>query len=99
VFFRWQKEFFENGVAAFQAQERPHRQVEEKQKRIEYLESFSYPTRFCLWFLPVFSDEFRNRGFLDLVEYPSIASGGVRQNIVAAGGGSLISRIQQTDFQ
>ena len=24
--------------AAFQAQERPHRQVEEKQKRIEYLE-------------------------------------------------------------
>jgi hypothetical protein len=70
VSFRWQKEFFENGVAAFQAQERPHRQVEEKQKRIEYLESFSYPTRFCLWFLPVFSDEFRNRGFLDLVEYP-----------------------------
>jgi len=38
VFYRWQKEFFENGAAAFQAQERPHRQVEEKQKRIEYLE-------------------------------------------------------------
>jgi transposase len=38
VFYRWQKEFFENGEAAFQAQERPHRQVEEKQKRIEYLE-------------------------------------------------------------
>jgi transposase-like protein len=38
VFYRWQKEFFENGVAAFQAQERPHRQVEEKQKRIEFLE-------------------------------------------------------------
>jgi|SRR5580692_5171018 transposase len=37
VFYRWQKEFFENGAAAFQAQERPHRQVEE-QKRIEYLE-------------------------------------------------------------
>jgi transposase-like protein len=35
VFYRWQKEFFENGAAAFQAQERPHRQVEEKQKRIE----------------------------------------------------------------
>ena len=32
------KEFFENGAAAFQAQERPHRQVEEKQKRIEFLE-------------------------------------------------------------
>ena len=37
VFYRWQKEFFKNGAAAFQAQERPHRQVEEKQKRIEYL--------------------------------------------------------------
>jgi len=38
VFYRWQKEFFENGGAAFQAQERPHRLVEEKQKRIEFLE-------------------------------------------------------------
>ncbi|MGA9980283.1 MAG: transposase, partial [Candidatus Sulfotelmatobacter sp.] len=38
VFYRWQKELFENGAAAFQAQERPHRQVEEKQKRIEFLE-------------------------------------------------------------
>ena len=38
VLYRWQKEFFENGASAFQAQERPHRQVEEKQKRIEYLE-------------------------------------------------------------
>ena len=38
VFYRWQKEFFENGTAAFQSQERPHRQVEEKQKRIEFLE-------------------------------------------------------------
>jgi transposase len=38
VFYRWQKEFFENGAAAFQARERSHRQVEEKQKRIEFLE-------------------------------------------------------------
>ena len=38
AFYRWQKEFFENGAAAFQAQERPHRQVEEKQKRIAFLE-------------------------------------------------------------
>jgi transposase-like protein len=38
VFYRWQKELFENGAAAFQPQERPHRQVEEKQKRIEFLE-------------------------------------------------------------
>ena len=34
VFYRWQKELFENGAGAFQSQERPHRQVEEKQKRI-----------------------------------------------------------------
>ena len=39
VFYRWQKEFFENGSAAFQSKERPARQVvEEKQKRIEFLE-------------------------------------------------------------
>jgi transposase len=38
VFYRWQKELFENGAAAFQSQERPRRQVEEKQKRIEFLE-------------------------------------------------------------
>jgi transposase len=38
VFYRWQKEFFENGAAAFQAQERPRHQAEEKQKRIEFLE-------------------------------------------------------------
>jgi hypothetical protein len=38
VFYRWQKEFFENGAAVLQSQERPHRQVEEKQKRIEFLE-------------------------------------------------------------
>ena len=38
VFYRWQKEFFENGAAAFQPQERPNRQPEQKQKRIEYLD-------------------------------------------------------------
>jgi transposase len=38
VFYRWQKELFENGAAAFQSQERPRREVEEKQKRIEFLE-------------------------------------------------------------
>jgi septal ring factor EnvC (AmiA/AmiB activator) len=38
VFYRWQKELFENGAAAFQSQERPQRKVEEKQKRIEFLE-------------------------------------------------------------
>lgn len=38
VFYRWQKELFENGAAAFESQERPQRQVDEKQKRIEFLE-------------------------------------------------------------
>ena len=38
VFYRWQKEFFENGAAAFQSKERPARQTEEKQRRIEFLE-------------------------------------------------------------
>ncbi len=38
VFYRWQKESFENGAAASQSTERPHRQVEEKQRRIEFLE-------------------------------------------------------------
>jgi len=41
VFYRWQEEFFENGAAAFQAQERPHRQLEESRNglrswRIKY---------------------------------------------------------------
>lgn len=36
VFYRWQKEFFENGAAAFQNKTRPNRQAE--QERIEYLE-------------------------------------------------------------
>ena len=38
VFYRWQKEFFENGAAAFESKERPTRQMAEKQKRIEFLE-------------------------------------------------------------
>ena len=38
VFYRWQKEFFENGAAAFESKQRPALQVQEKQKRIEYLE-------------------------------------------------------------
>jgi transposase len=36
VFYRWQKEFFENGAAAFQAQGRADHPAE--QERIEYLE-------------------------------------------------------------
>ena len=36
VFYRWQKELFENGTAAFQAKARTGHQAE--QERIEYLE-------------------------------------------------------------
>ena len=36
VFYRWQKEFFENGAAAFQAKARTSHPAE--QERIEYLE-------------------------------------------------------------
>ena len=36
VFYRWQKELFENGAAAFQAKVRSDHQAE--QERIEYLE-------------------------------------------------------------
>ncbi len=36
VFYRWQKEFFENGTAAFQGKGRPDHQAE--QQRIESLE-------------------------------------------------------------
>jgi len=38
VFYRWQKELFENAAAVFQTAERPRREAEEKQKRIEFLE-------------------------------------------------------------
>jgi transposase-like protein len=36
AFYRWQKEFFENGAAAFQTKARPNHQTEHEQ--IEYLE-------------------------------------------------------------
>jgi len=36
MFYRWQKELFENGAAAFQQKGRPNHQAE--QERIEYLE-------------------------------------------------------------
>ena len=38
IFYRWPQEFFENGASAFQAKERRARQIEEKQKPIEFLE-------------------------------------------------------------
>jgi transposase len=38
VFYRWQKEFFENGAAAFETKERSSRGKDDKQRRIELLE-------------------------------------------------------------
>src|SRR3981081_1923942 len=43
VFYRWQKEFFENGAAAFETTERPRRHAEEKQKRIGFLDKKAQP--------------------------------------------------------
>src|ERR1700733_12077511 len=50
-------------------------------------------------FLVSFRGEFFGHGFLELFSIHSVAFGGVHENVVAACGGSLISRIQQTDFQ
>jgi hypothetical protein len=50
VFYRSQKELFQNGAAAFQSQERPG-QVEEKQKRIEFCKG------------PILQDSSRLRNF------------------------------------
>src|SRR6266516_451535 len=38
VFYRWQKELFENGAAAFQAKDHHARHVHDKQKRVEFVE-------------------------------------------------------------
>ena len=49
--------------------------------------------------LAKFGSEFAGHGLLQLVRVHSVAFGGVHENVVAACGGSLIRRIQQTDFQ
>ena len=50
-------------------------------------------------FLVSFRGKFLGHGFLELFSIHSVAFGGVHENVVAACGGSLISRIQQADFQ
>src|ERR1700733_7769856 len=50
-------------------------------------------------FLASFRGEFLGNCFLELVRIHSIAFGGVHENVVAAGGGSLIRRIQKADFE
>jgi hypothetical protein len=52
---------------------------------------------FC--FLVSFRREFLGHGFLDFFDVHPVAFGGVHENVVAAGGGSLIRRIQQADFE
>src|SRR5437667_4896840 len=44
VFYRWQKEFFENGAAAFEQKARPNHSAE--QERIVYLEGRMKPQKF-----------------------------------------------------
>src|ERR1700693_1479146 len=50
-------------------------------------------------FLASFRGEFLGNCFLELVRIHSIAFGGVHENVVAAGGGSVVRRIQKADFQ
>ena len=50
-------------------------------------------------FLVSFRGEFLGNCFLELLRIHSISFGGVHENVVVAGDGTLISRIQQTDFQ
>src|SRR5580658_8729350 len=38
-------------------------------------------------------------GLLEFLSIYAVAFGGFHENVIAAGGGSLISRIQQADFQ
>ena len=54
---------------------------------------------FLLFFVLLLRGEFFGHGFLKLFRIHAIAFGGVHENVVAAGGGSLISRIQQADFE
>ena len=57
--------------------------------------------RLCFGFrlLVSFRSEFLDHGFLELFRIHPVAFGGVHENIVAAGGGSLIRRIQEADFE
>src|ERR1035441_11039904 len=46
-----------------------------------------------------FCRKLRCHGFLEFLNIHAIAFGGIHENVVAAGGGSLIRRIQKADFQ
>jgi len=46
-----------------------------------------------------FCNKLLRHGLLEFLSIYPVAFGGVHENVVAACGGSLISRIQQTDFQ
>src|SRR5258708_13777168 len=57
------------------------------------------PLSFGLRLLVSFRGQLRRHGLLQLLSIHAVAFGGVHENVVAACGGSLISRIQQADFQ
>src|SRR3984957_5570254 len=61
------------------------------------LAAFRLESRLRL-FLP-FRCKFLCHGLLQLFRIHSVAFGGVHQNVVAAGGGPLIGRVQQADFE
>jgi hypothetical protein len=50
-------------------------------------------------FLVSFRGELLGNGFLDFFSVHPVAFGCVNKNVVTAGGGSLIRRIQQADFE
>src|SRR5579863_5547488 len=55
--------------------------------------------RLALCLLFAFGSQFSSNGFLDLLGVHPVVFGSVHKNVIAAGGGSLISRIQQADFE
>ena len=57
--------------------------------------------RLCFGLGPLisFRSKFLCHGLLEFLSIYSVAFGGVHENVVAAGGGSLIRRIQKADFQ
>ena len=82
VFYRWQKEFFENGASAFQAKERPTRQVEEKQKTSARLSLLSAALR-AAWGRNAGCQRQRSRGSAP-VRKSGGRSGGRHRRVVRA---------------
>jgi hypothetical protein len=54
---------------------------------------------FFFYLLVSLAGKFPRHSFLQLFSVNAVAFGGIHENVVSAGGGSLIRRIQQADFQ